>query len=186
MIALAAPGESGEWNRSSARRKRPGRAPAPRARPSGGRGSRADPAPTCWSALPWPRRGPRRSPLARRARSPRLEKQETQKVSEPGGLRKVDAKSGSLGARVWRERRPGWRRRREDRAQTDPQGLRGAPQRSSGPPDPESERLLPVPRPYREAGRGGGAHARTGCPPPGPQLLGRARLGLLGLLSSFS
>lgn len=82
---------------------KPRRAPArvlQRRDPGAGAGPAPAPAPTCWSALLWRRRSPRRARLAGRPRPPPPKKQETQKVSEPGCLRKVGARSWCLGARV--------------------------------------------------------------------------------------
>lgn len=102
---------------------KPRRAPARvlrRRDPGVGAGPAPAPAPTCWSALLWRRRSPRRARLAGRPRPPPPKKQETQKVSEPGCLRKVGARSWCLGARAWREQCPGWRPPHKVQAQTDP------------------------------------------------------------------
>lgn len=131
-------------------------------------GAGAGPAPTCWSALLWRRRSPRRARLARRPRPPPPKKQETQKVSEPGCLRKVEARSWCLRARAWREQCLGWRPPQKVQAQTDPPRARRCPppgleaSRSRGrripPRTPTLRRRAdgkPAPRYYRALGAPG-------------------------------
>lgn len=143
----------------------------------------AGPTPTCWSALLWPRRSPRRAWLARRPRSPRLKKQETQKVSQLGGLRKVEARSPCLQTRgldgvasrlAATTRGPSL----VGPPTPTPHGLRGVPHRGSGPPDPEGKELLPVSRPYRKGREGSLGPSQDGMPPGAPKL--QRALGALG------
>lgn len=117
-MELAAPGE---WNLSSAWKT------SPAARPrgcccSGTLEQEQEPAPHPRAGAP--SCGGAAAPAARGSPAdhvpPPPKKQETQKVSEPGCLRKVEARSWCLGARAWREQGLGWRPPHKVQAQMDP------------------------------------------------------------------
>lgn len=152
-------------------------------------GAGPTPTPTCWSALLWPRRSPRRAGLARRPRYPRVKKQDTQKVSEPGGLRKVEARSPRLEMRGLAGAEPG------PVANTRGPGPDGFPPAlakgsevfpcaARGLQIPRSKGFFPYPDLTAKGRRGAWAQAKSVCHPGSPK--SSARLGLLGLLYSFS
>lgn len=155
MMELAA---SEEWDLGSWWRTTPAacqsfrdRTPGPDPHPRAG-------APSCGHAAAPIARG-----LSADLRSRRLKKQETQKVSEPGGLRKVEARSGSLHARAWRELRRGWGSTHEVRAQTDPlKCSEVSPSRVWSLQILRAKGICPYPDFTAESGRRAWAHARTG------------------------